>query len=200
MAAFVNIVKELPYNKLRGFATNVANYQPLGQMCPWQGGNDRNDYCLNNQNQDKSCCEDACGLSSDWNGCHSEMNYVALMEKQFGAIGFNAHFVIDTGRNGVPDMRADCANWCNIRDAGVGHFPTTNTGHDSVDAFLWLKTPGESDGCTQTLPDGSQCPRFDQACASVDSLGSSGIEPRAPEAGQWFDFQIKQLASNANFN
>ena len=35
MAKFVPIVKELPYNKLRGFATNVANYQPLGEACPW---------------------------------------------------------------------------------------------------------------------------------------------------------------------
>lgn len=30
MIAFVDIVKALPYRKLRGFATNVANYQPLG--------------------------------------------------------------------------------------------------------------------------------------------------------------------------
>lgn len=35
MAEFVNIVRDLPYDKLRGFATNVANYQPVGEMCPW---------------------------------------------------------------------------------------------------------------------------------------------------------------------
>lgn len=38
--------------------------------------------------------------------------------------GFAPHFVIDTGRNGQSDMRQDCSNWCNIRDAGVGHAPT----------------------------------------------------------------------------
>jgi len=161
MASFVDIVNDLPHQKLRGFATNVANYQPLGEMCPWQGGPDRNDYCLNNQNQHASCCDDPCGLSDHWNGCHSELNYVQLLEKQMSTIGFEPKFVIDTGRNGVPDMRDDCANWCNIRDAGVGQFPTTNTGHSQIDAFLWLKTPGESDGCTETLPDGTQCPRFD---------------------------------------
>jgi cellulose 1,4-beta-cellobiosidase len=30
MLEFVDIVKALPYQKLRGFATNVANYQSLG--------------------------------------------------------------------------------------------------------------------------------------------------------------------------
>jgi cellulose 1,4-beta-cellobiosidase len=62
-------------------------------------------------------------------------------------------FVIDTGRNGVDDMRADCSNWCNIRGAGAGHKPTAQTAlPDLVDAYFWLKTPGESDGCTKTLP------------------------------------------------
>ena len=114
--------------------------------------------------------------------------------------GMDPHFIIDTGRNGVTDMRADCSHWCNIRGAGIGHLPTTNTGNSSIDAYLWLKTPGESDGCTQTLPDGSQCPRFDSQCGSYDSIGSQGSEPRAPEAGQWFDYQIKKLAENADFD
>lgn len=60
--------------------------------------------------------------------------------------------------------------------------------------------PGESDGCTALLPgsDGSgNCPRFDDGCASEDSIGSRQGEPRAPEAGQWFDFAAKSLAENA---
>lgn len=69
---------------------------------------------------------------------------------------------------------------------------------DVVDAYFWLKTPGESDGCTHTLPDGGTCPRFDEDCASTDSIGSAAGEPRAPEAGQWFDYQVKQLAEFAN--
>merc|ERR1719199_1636190 len=66
-----------------------------------------------------------------------------------------------------------------------------------IDAYFWLKTPGESDGCTQELPDGTACPRFDTMCGSSDSIGSSSGEPRAPEAGHWFDYQVKQLAANA---
>ena len=110
------------------------------------------------------------------------------------------HFIVDTGRNGVGNMRSDCSNWCNPRGAGVGRFPTTETGNSSIDAFLWLKTPGESDGCTQTLPDGSACARYDSFCGSFDSIGSQGSEPRAPEAGKWFDYQIKMLAENADFD
>ena len=97
--------------------------------------------------------------------------------------------------------RSQCKNWCNIRNAGVGHVASTATDiPDVVDAYFWLKTPGESDGCTQILPDGATCPRFDADCASQDSLGSWPGEPRAPEAGQWFDYQVKQLAQFANLH
>jgi len=68
-----------------------------------------------------------------------------------------------------------------------------------VDAYFWLKTPGESDGCTQILPEGGTCPRFDADCGSGDALGSRAGEPRSPEAGRWFDYQVKELAANANF-
>ena len=98
-------------------------------------------------------------------------------------------------------MRSNCANcqWCNIRGAGAGRLPTNETALPLVDAYFWLKTPGECDGCTQTLPNGSACPRFDTMCGSVDSLGSARAEPRAPEAGRWFDYEVQMLARNAHF-
>ena len=93
----------------------------------------------------------------------------------------------DTGRNGIDDMRDDCSNWCNIRGAGLGLWPTASTAlPDLVDAYYWLKTPGESDGCTSHRPDGSDCPRYDGMCGSLDSIGSRFDEPFAPEAGMWF--------------
>ena len=190
---FIQLLQSMSFdiNSLRGFSTNVANYQPLGKMCPWDGTDTRNDYCLpDRQHQSDECCYDPCRLETQWNDSHNEMNYVQSLSKNFEhRMGYTPHFIIDTGRNGNEDMRQDCANWCNIRDAGVGLKPTTNTGYpDMIDAFFWLKTPGESDGCTQTLPDGSQCPRYDSMCGSVDSLGSRSGEPRAPEAGAWFDY------------
>lgn len=61
-----------------------------------------------------------------------------------------AHFVIDTSRNGrgsYPDPQVNGApSWCNPPGRALGHPPTTQTGRQGVDAFLWIKEPGDSDG------------------------------------------------------
>jgi len=190
MIPFVKLIQGMGIaSKIRGFATNVANYQPLGKMCP------QVDWCLPHNNKlSDECCQDPCKLTTQYNGCVNELNYVQLLASYFP----DKKFIIDTGRNGVPGARQDCANWCNARDTGLGQYPTTETGYPMIDAYLWLKTPGESDGCTEVLPDGKRCPRFDLMCASVDSIGSRPGEPRAPEAGGWFLYQIQMLAKNAN--
>jgi len=54
------------------------------------------------------------------------------------------HFIVDTGRNGN-GATAD-AEWCNPEGRAIGLAPTTNTGDPLVDAFFWIKPPGESDG------------------------------------------------------
>ncbi len=53
-------------------------------------------------------------------------------------------FVIDTSRNGLG--APDNGEWCNPPGRALGQTPTTNTGNSLVDAFLWVKMPGESDG------------------------------------------------------
>jgi len=202
LMGFMRILRrmDLPVSKMRGFATNVANYQPLGALCPHQpdSGN-RNGYCLNGRHQGEICCADPCGLAQEWSAGNNELNYAQELAVAARAVlGMRPHMVIDTGRNGKTSMRMDCAHWCNIRGAGAGVASTASTAApEIVDAYFWLKTPGESDGCTEELPSGGLCPRFDRDCASPDSLGSVGGEPRAPEAGHWFDYQVKQLAENA---
>ena len=52
------------------------------------------------------------------------------------------HFLIDTSRNGIGAE----SDWCNPRGQALGIVPTTNTSHPLIDAFLWVKQPGESDG------------------------------------------------------
>lgn len=52
------------------------------------------------------------------------------------------HFIIDTSRNG----NGSNGEWCNPSGRAIGHVPTTTTGHSLVDAYLWVKPPGESDG------------------------------------------------------
>jgi endoglucanase len=53
-----------------------------------------------------------------------------------------AHFVIDTSRNG----NGPGNDWCNPPGRAVGQRPTAAPGQAGVDAFLWVKRVGESDG------------------------------------------------------
>ena len=82
------------------------------------------------------------------------------------------HFVIDTSRNGngpYQDGDSDL-RWCNPPGRALGSAPTTDTGIDRVDAFLWVKQPGDSDGSCR---DG------------------------APAAGQWWaDYALKLAKTN----
>ena len=54
-------------------------------------------------------------------------------------------YVIDTSRNGAGPADGDMY-WCNPSGRALGAAPTTDTGNGNVDAFLWVKRPGESDG------------------------------------------------------
>lgn len=147
---YIALLKDmaLPFDKMQGFSTNVANYQALGIQCPWQPDQGyRNGYCLNNKNQDEPCCADPCKLESQWNPANNELNFAqALTKAAAGTLSWKATAIIDTGRNGVPGERTNCQNWCNPRNAGAGIASTGETGLDGIDAFYWLKTPGESDG------------------------------------------------------
>ena len=60
-----------------------------------------------------------------------------------------AHFVVDTGRNGngpAPQPTDGSPKWCNPPGRALGRRPTTGTHKARVDAYLWVKPPGESDG------------------------------------------------------
>jgi endoglucanase len=60
------------------------------------------------------------------------------------------HFVIDSGRNGLGPTSDN--QWCNPAGRALGIRPTTNTGVAGLDAYLWIKTPGESDGACNGAP------------------------------------------------
>jgi len=101
------------------------------------------------------------------------------------------HFVIDTGRNGqgpwTPTVSyPDAQDWCNPPDRGLGYRPTANTGNALIDAYLWVKIPGESDGeCTRGL--GPAGTTIDPEWGVID-----------PAAGQWFPEMALDLVHNAN--
>jgi len=60
-----------------------------------------------------------------------------------GGTGLGA--VIDTSRNGN-GAPAD-GEWCDPAGRTLGRAPTLSTGEARIDAYLWVKLPGESDGC-----------------------------------------------------
>ncbi|MFL5735548.1 MAG: glycoside hydrolase family 6 protein [Chloroflexia bacterium] len=99
------------------------------------------------------------------------------------------HFVVDTSRNGQgpwvppPHPAGDPQDWCNPPDRGLGLRPTANTGVPLADAYLWIKTPGQSDG---------QCTRWGPGPADP----VRGIVD--PPAGQWFPDMALELVHNAN--
>lgn len=101
------------------------------------------------------------------------------------------HFVIDTSRNGqgpwTPTVSyPDPQDWCNPPGRGLGVRPTANTGNALLDAYLWVKIPGESDGeCTRGL--GPAGTTVDPEWGLVD-----------PAAGQWFPEMALDLVKNAN--
>lgn len=68
--------------------------------------------------------------------------------KRLSAKVGNKPFVIDTSRNGNgPYTGGDPEkSWCNPPGRALGETPTTSTGDELVDAYLWIKRPGESDG------------------------------------------------------
>ncbi|MFD0413651.1 glycoside hydrolase family 6 protein [Streptomyces sp. NPDC127108] len=68
------------------------------------------------------------------------------------ALGGDKHFVIDTSRNGNGPYGGDDKAWCNPPGRALGTPPTTRTGDPAVDAFLWIKRPGESDGTCRGGP------------------------------------------------
>ncbi|WP_328465208.1 glycoside hydrolase family 6 protein [Actinoplanes sp. NBC_00393] len=81
------------------------------------------------------------------------------------------HFVIDTSRNGNGPARRGPGDrhWCNPPGRRLGVPPTLRTGRPLVDAYLWVKRPGESDG----------------ACGRG-----------APPAGQWYPAYARSLAGS----
>jgi endoglucanase len=62
------------------------------------------------------------------------------------------HFIVDTSRNGIGSN----GEWCNPSGRALGISPILQTGNRLVDAYLWMKRPGESDGTCNGGPAAGQ--------------------------------------------
>ncbi|MDT0345209.1 glycoside hydrolase family 6 protein [Streptomyces litchfieldiae] len=80
---------------------------------------------------------------SNYRTTSDEVVYAKAVLGQLGDADLGA--VIDTSRNGRGPA-AD-SEWCDPPGRGLGRAPTANTGDSQIDAFLWVKPPGEADGC-----------------------------------------------------
>lgn len=86
--------------------------------------------------------EDAHGFAinvSNYRSNEELLPYGKAVSEKLGG----AHFVVDTSRNGAGPLGVE---WCNPPGRKLGIPPTTETDDPLIDAYLWLKRPGESDG------------------------------------------------------
>lgn len=178
-----------------GFFLNVSNYQLTEKLehygswissCiaftenPDEGGwrLGRFDYCASRYYPATADDFSTWSLSDDW------------FADNLGSAVPSVHFVIDTSRNGQgpwsppPDAPpGDPQDWCNPPDRGLGLRPAATKHNGLLDAVLWIKIPGESDGeCFRWDPPGSD----DPARGMMD-----------PAAGLWFPEMALELAKNA---
>lgn len=143
---------------VRGLATDVANYNALSAASP-------DPITSGNPNYD-------------------EIHYINALAPLLTAMP--AHFIVDQGRSGQQNIRTAWGDWCNVKGAGFGTRPTTNTGSSLIDSIVWVKPGGECDGTSNT-----SSPRYDAHC------GQSDAAPNAPEAGTWFQAYFETLVANA---
>jgi cellulose 1,4-beta-cellobiosidase len=178
---------------VRGLATDIANYTPLQE--PFVSASDQ---------------QLLSGPFYQYNPVFDELTYVKALQEKFAAAGLSdLGFIIDTSRSGWKkvdhgrpiDGRIQRSNWCNVRSAGLGERPQAEPHQvfKALDAFYYVKPPGESDGASAAqnagnVPD-AEGKRFDRNCdpsnPQLDAMDG------APSAGHWFHAQFMSLLRNA---
>jgi cellulose 1,4-beta-cellobiosidase len=99
------------------------------------------------------------------------------------------------------DRRIHKGNWCNQTGAGLGERPRANPA-TGIDAYVWIKPPGESDGSSTEIPN-NEGKGFDRMCDPTyggnerNGNSMSGALPNSPISGQFFPAQLTQLMANA---
>jgi endoglucanase len=119
----------------------------------------------------KAGIAEARGFALNTSNFQKDDELISFGKSVIAALGKEAHFVIDSSRNGNGPAPLGNEEWCNPEGRALGRAPSAETGEPALDAFLWLKRPGESDG----------------ACKG------------GPAAGQWFEARALELARNAKW-
>ncbi|WP_282701226.1 glycoside hydrolase family 6 protein [Streptomyces sp. CC219B] len=198
---------------VHGFITNTANYSALKEE----------NFSINDTVAGKSVRE---SKWVDWNRYTDELSYAQAMRNQLVSVGFDSGLgmLIDTSRNGWGgtarptgpgpmtnvdtyveggryDRRIHVGNWCNQSGAGLGERPQANPAA-GIDAYVWMKPPGESDGASKEIPN-NEGKGFDRMCDPTftgtprNGFNLTGALPDAPISGHWFSAQFRELMRNA---
>lgn len=222
------------FSKVRGFASNTSGYTPVEEPA------------ISNAEADRQNLQDF----YEWNKAVDELSYIDAFNARVRSEqpGFNPGFIIDTARNGwgfpgrpVPgtgtkgtdssqrvDQRVHRGHWCNVDKAGVGEMPKANPdpSRPHLDAFFWMKPPGESDGISfdvaeypvgsaaynnldaidRAVVDAASDPvydgkQLDTMCIPGQprdgNIATQPVPELAPHAGGWFHKQFIMLVENA---
>ncbi|KAK4165548.1 1, 4-beta cellobiohydrolase [Cladorrhinum sp. PSN259] len=159
-------------SQLRGFATNVANY---------------NSWDLSPGEFDRSARE-------EWpeNHAQNEQKYVRMLGQALAKVGVPNRAVVDTSRSGVQGLRYEWLDWCNVDGAGFGRLPGvikgsgTGTSSELADAFIWAKGGGVSDGTSDKASE-----EYEEACGMLDAYKPS------PGRGEWNQGYFEMLLREA---
>ncbi|MQS07856.1 glycoside hydrolase family 6 protein [Streptomyces alkaliphilus] len=198
---------------VHGFITNTSNYSPTVE--PYFKVTDTVNGVSVRQAE-----------FVDWNDYVDEQSFAQALRQELVRQGFDSGIgmLIDTSRNGWGgpnrptgpgpmttvdayvdgsriEQRYNKGNWCNQAGAGLGERPTTAPA-PGIDAYVWIKPPGESDGASREIPN-DEGKGFDRMCDPTyqgnarNGFSPSGALPDAPVAGHWFSAQFQELLANA---
>ncbi|WP_428241259.1 glycoside hydrolase family 6 protein [Gynuella sp.] len=204
------------WDSIAGFISNTANYTPTVE--PYLP-----DPTLNVGGQPVRSAK-----FYQWNSYFDEKSYVQEFRRKMIAKGAPSTIgmLIDTSRNGwggvkrpdsadsssdlntyvdntKVDQRHHRGHWCN-QPGGIGYKPWADP-YTGVDAFVWVKPPGESDGVAdpnfEPDPD-DPAKQHDPNCnpdgqSTEDSSFGTDALPGAPHAGRWFPEGFRVLLENA---
>ncbi|WP_304608805.1 glycoside hydrolase family 6 protein [Glycomyces amatae] len=201
---------------VHGFISNTANYSVLEE--PYWAVDENVGGQPLNQNPELPWV--------DWNDFNNEKDFTEAFREELVSNGFNDDIgmLIDTSRNGWGgdyrptgpsssddpvtfvdesriDQRFQKGNWCNQAGAGLGERPQASP-EAWIDAYVWIKPPGESDGASEEIPN-DEGKGFDEMC-DPDYEGNirngnnpSGARDDMPISGHWSSEQFQELLENA---
>ena len=202
-------------SSIDGFITDTANYTPTEE--PF----------LPNPNLTVGGRRLLEATFYEFNPMFDELDYATALRNAFVSRGFPSGIgmLIDTSRNGWGgssrptvvststdlntyvdqsriDRRPHRGGWCNQNGAGIGARPTAGPAA-GIDAYVWVKPPGESDGVSSDIPDPTDPnKKFDPMCDPnarnrYNTAFPTNALPNAPHAGQWFPDEFRMLVQNA---